>query len=258
MLQGRLGFSERRACRIAGQHRSTQRHEPQVAPDDAALRKRLREISTDKKRWGYRRAHARLIEEGWEVNKKRVQRLWRDEGLRVPARKRKRARAGDNRDGKELRAERPDHIWALDFQCDETADGRQLRVLNVIDEFTREALASEAARSITAEDTVATLERLTALRGATPEHIRCDNGPELIAHTLRDWCRLNTTANPPTSSRARPGRTPTSSPSMAALATRCSMSSCSTPWPRRRSSSPTGSPLTTPNTPTRVNGGRSA
>ena len=69
MLQGRLGFSERRACRIAGQHRSTQRHEPQLAPDDAALRKRLREISKDKKRWGYRRAHARLIEEGWEVNR---------------------------------------------------------------------------------------------------------------------------------------------------------------------------------------------
>lgn len=194
MLQDRLGLSERRACRIAGQHRSTQRHEPVLAPDDEALRKRLRKISELKKRWGYRRAHARLIEEGWSVNKKRVQRLWREEGLRVPRRKRKRARLGDNRDGKELRAERPDHVWALDFQSDETADGRQLRVLNVIDEFTREALASEAARSITAEDTVATLERLTALRGATPEHIRCDNGPELIAHTLRDWCRLNTTA----------------------------------------------------------------
>jgi putative transposase len=194
MLQDRLGLSERRACRIAGQHRSTQRHEPEVAPDDAALRKRLREISALKKRWGYRRAHARLIEEGWEVNKKRVQRLWREEGLRVPTRKRKRARLGDNRAGKELRAERPDHVWALDFQSDETADGRQLRVLNVIDEFTREALASEVARSITAEDTVSLLERLVSARGVSPQHIRCDNGPELIAHTLRDWCRLNTTA----------------------------------------------------------------
>jgi putative transposase len=194
MLQDRLGLSERRACRIAGQHRSTQRHEPRVAPDDAALRKRLREISKDKKRWGYRRAHARLLEEGWSVNKKRVQRLWREEGLRVPRRKRKRARLGDNRDGRELRAERPDQVWALDFQCDETADGRQLRVLNVIDEFTREALASEVARSITAEDTVALLERLVAARGVSPEHIRCDNGPELIAHSLRDWCRLGSTA----------------------------------------------------------------
>jgi len=194
VLQGRLGLSERRACRIAGQHRSTQRHEPQAAPGDAALRRRLREISEDKKRWGYRRAHARLVEEGWSVNRKRVQRLWREEGLRVPRRRRKRARPGDNRDGKELRAERPDHVWALDFQGDETADGRALRVLNVVDEFTREALASEVARSITAEDTVATLERVVALRGAAPAHIRCDNGPELIAHTLRDWCRLGETA----------------------------------------------------------------
>jgi len=194
MLQDRLGLSERRACRIAGQHRSTQRHEPSLAPDDVVLRKRLREISELKKRWGYRRAHARLIEEGWSVNRKRVQRLWREEGLRVPRRKAKRARLGDNRNGKELRAERPDHVWALDFQSDETADGRQLRVLNVIDEFTREALGSEVARSITAEDTVSLLEDLVAARGAVPEHIRCDNGPELIAHTLRDWCRLGSTA----------------------------------------------------------------
>jgi len=194
MLQDRLGLSERRACRIAGQHRSTQRHEPTLASDDAALRERLREISALKKRWGYRRAHARLIEEGWSVNKKRVQRLWREEGLRVPRRKRKRARLGDNRDGKELRAERPDHVWALDFQSDETADGRQLRVLNVIDEFTREALGSEVARSITAEDTVSLLEGLVAARGTAPEHIRCDNGPELIANSLRDWCRLSATA----------------------------------------------------------------
>ena len=95
MLQDRLGLSERRACRVAGQHRSTQRHEPQLAPDDAALRARLREISKDKPRWGYRRAHARLIEEGWEVNRKRVQRLWREEGLRVPARKAKRRRLAE-------------------------------------------------------------------------------------------------------------------------------------------------------------------
>jgi len=194
MLQDRLGLSERRACRVAGQPRSTQRHEPQLAPDDAALRARLREISKDKPRWGYRRAHARLLEEGWSVNRKRVQRLWREEGLRVPARKAKRRRLGGNAGAKRLRAERPDHVWALDFQCDETADGRALRVLNVVDEFTREALASEVARSITAEDTVALLERLVGLRGTAPEHIRCDNGPELIAHALRDWCRLNQTA----------------------------------------------------------------
>lgn len=91
MLCDRLGVSERWACQVTGQHRSTQRYVPKTASDDAALRK----ISEDKPRWGYRRAHARLLEEGWEVNKKRVQRLWRDEGLRVPRRKRKRARVGD-------------------------------------------------------------------------------------------------------------------------------------------------------------------
>lgn len=194
MLRDRLGVSERWACRVCGQHRSTQRHEPRAAEDDAALRAALREISELKKRWGYRRAHARLLEEGWSVNRKRVQRLWREEGLRVPGRKAKRRRLGGGADGKRLRATHPDHVWALDFQSDETADGRALRLLNVVDEFTREALGCEVARSITATDTVATLERLVAARGTAPAHIRCDNGPELIAHTLRDWCRLTTTA----------------------------------------------------------------
>jgi putative transposase len=195
MLRDRLGLSERRACRVAGQHRSTQRYEPTLAPDAAALRRRLREISEEKPRWGYRRSHARLLEEGWSVNRKRVQRLWREEGLRVPRRRRrKRTRPGDDHDGRRLRAERPDHVWALDFQSDETADGRQIRLLNVVDEFTREALGCEVARSITAEDTVATLERLVSRRGAAPTHIRCDNGPELIARALRDWCRASGTA----------------------------------------------------------------
>ncbi len=90
MLHGRLGVSERRACEIAGQHRSTQRHEPTRAVDDAALRVRLCEMSVERPRWGYRRAHARLRDEGWAVNRKRIQRLWREEGLRVPARRRKR------------------------------------------------------------------------------------------------------------------------------------------------------------------------
>ena len=188
MLIERLGFSERRACRIAGQHRSTQRHEPKRVPDDTALRQRRREISAWKPRWGYRRAHARLIEEGWSVNKKRVQRLWRSEGLRVPARKRKRARLGaSDADGKRLSATHPNHVWALDFQTDETADGRRIRLLNVVDEFTREALAIECERSITVDATVAVLDRLARERGASPEHIRMDNGPELTTHALRDW-----------------------------------------------------------------------
>jgi putative transposase len=127
------------------------------------------------------------------VNGKRVQRLWHEEGLRVPARRRKRQRLGESSvPSDRLRAERPGHVWALDFQFDQTADGRVLKLLNVVDEFTREALAMHVARSIDADQTVAVLERLARERGA-PAHVRCDNGPELTAHALRDWCRFSRT-----------------------------------------------------------------
>ena len=189
MLQDRLGISERRACRIVGQHRSSQRHEPQVAADDQALRRELREISRQRPRWGYRRAHQLLLERGWRHNRKRTQRLWREEGLRVPRRRRKRQRLGESTvPAERLRAERPDHVWALDFQFDQTADGRLLKLLNVVDEFTREALAIECRRRIDADHTVTVLDRLAAERGTVPAFIRCDNGPELTANALRDWC----------------------------------------------------------------------
>jgi putative transposase len=193
MLVDRLGLSERRACRFAGQNRSTQRHCPQVAPDDQALRARLRKLSTDYPRWGYRRAHGHLLTEGWSVNRKRVQRIWREEGLRVPAKAKKRRRLGVSTTAADrLKAERPNHVWALDYQHDATEDGRELKFLNVVDEFTREALAIEVDRSIDAEETVAVLERLTAERGA-PANLRADNGPELTAAVLREWCRLGKT-----------------------------------------------------------------
>src|SRR5437764_2595494 len=193
MLRDRLDVSERWACRVVGQHRSTQRYEPVRAEDDVALRARLRGISAERPRWGYRRAHHRLCQEGWEVNRKRVQRLWREEGLRVPVRRRKRQRLGDSTvPARRLRAERPNQVWALDFQHDQTADGRVIRLLNVVDEFTREALVMLVARSIDADTTVAALERLVAKRGA-PEHLRMDNGPELTAHALQDWCRFSDT-----------------------------------------------------------------
>jgi putative transposase len=194
MLQDRLKLSERRACEIAGQHRSTQRHEPIAAPDDQALRRALRKIANKKPRWGYRRAHGHLLSEGWSINRKRVQRIWREEGLRVPARKRKRRRLGESTvDGaNRLRAERPNHVWALDFQHDATADGRELKFLNVVDEFTRESLAIECDRTIDADQTVAVLERLASRRGA-PENLRADNGPELTARVLAEWCKSGST-----------------------------------------------------------------
>ncbi len=192
MLQDRLCLSERRACQIAGQHRSTQRHEPNTAADDAALRARLAGLSRERPRWGYRRAHARLLEEGWALNRKRVQRLWREEGLRVPVRRRKRRRLGESTvPADRLRAERPDHVWALDFQFDQTSDGRILKLLHIVDEHTREALAIRCARRIDSDQTVSVLEHLVTVRGRAPEHIRCDNGPELTANALRDWCRFS-------------------------------------------------------------------
>jgi putative transposase len=192
MLQDRLGISERRACRYVGQHRSTQRHAPTVVQDDLALRAELRELSRRRPRWGYRRAHQLLLDEGWEINRKRTQRVWREEGLRVPQKRRKRQRLGVSAvPADRLRAQAPDHVWAIDFQWDQTADGHNLKLLHVVDEFTREALAIECRRRIDADHTVNVLDRLVAERSSTPSFIRCDNGPEMTANALRDWCRFS-------------------------------------------------------------------
>ena len=191
MLQEQLGMSQRRACAIVGQHRSTQRHTPMVADPDGQLRQRLRRFARSHPRWGYRRAHAVLAREGLAVNRKKVQRLWREEGLRVPPRRRKRQRLGESATPADrLAAAHPDHVWALDYQFDVTATGRVLKILHVVDEFTRESLSDLVSHSIDADATVDVLDKITAVRGAHPEFIRCDNGPELTAHTLRDWCRF--------------------------------------------------------------------
>src|ERR1019366_3443689 len=128
MLRDRPDVRERWACRGVGQHRSTERYQPTRGEDDAALRARLGRISVDRPRWGYRRAHALLVEEGWEVNRKRVQRVWREEGLRVAQRKRKRRRLGESTvPAGRLAAERPNHVWTLDYQHDHAADGGVIR-----------------------------------------------------------------------------------------------------------------------------------
>ncbi len=193
-LQERFGVSERRACRVVGQHRSTQRLTPRPRPgDEDKLRRRLRRLAREHPRWGYKTAHSVVRREGWTVNRKRIQRLWRDEGLKRPAPcRRKRRRLGDGSTGR-LRAQRPNQVWAIDFQFDETADRRRIKLCNIVDEYTREALAMRVGRSCTADDVVAVIEALVAQRGA-PQHLRMDNGPELIAWALRDWCRLVGTA----------------------------------------------------------------
>ena len=192
MLQRRLGLSQRRACQIVGQHRSTQRYRPADADPDRDLRARLRKFSRKHPRWGYRRAHTVLRREGHQVNRKKIQRLWREEGLRVPQRTRKRQRVGTSTTPADrLRAERPDHVWALDFQFDVTATGRTIKICHVVDEFTRESLADVVDYTIDADATVATLDKIVGARGSTPAFVRCDNGPELTANALRDWCRFS-------------------------------------------------------------------
>jgi putative transposase len=193
MIQERHGFSERRACRLVGQPRSTQRRpEPVPADEEEVIRRRLRELARQRPRFGYRRMTALLRDEGFCVNHKRIQRLCRDEGLRVTKKAKKRQRIGTSTvPATRLRAVRPDHVWALDFSFDQTTDLRTLKLLNITDEFTREALAIEVDRSIDSDHTVSVLERIVDATGRTPQFLRMDNGPELTANALRDWCRFS-------------------------------------------------------------------
>jgi len=190
VLVERFGVSQRRACRVVGQHRSTQRRPVRPEPEpDLKLRRRLRRFAGAHPRLGWRKAYDVARREGWTVNHKKLRRLWREEGLRRPPQAKAKKRRPGSPDGTLLRAEYPNHVWALDFQFDETSDLRRIKLLNIVDEHTREALATDVARSMGADDVVATLERLVTQRGA-PRFIRMDNGPELIAWALRDWCRL--------------------------------------------------------------------
>lgn len=164
-----------------------------MRPADDLLRSRLREIAQGRPRFGYRRLCAMLRAEGHQVNHKRVARLCREEGLRVRGNTRKRRRVGVSTAAADrLVATAANEVWAIDYQFDTTSDGRQLKLCNVTDEFTREALAMDVERSFDADATIAVLDRLVAERGA-PQFIRCDNGPELTSAALRDWCRFTGT-----------------------------------------------------------------
>ena len=191
-LQDSFGVSERRACQVVGQARSTQRKGPSVDDEEERLRAWLRSFALKHPRWGWRRATTCARRDGFLVNRKRVQRLWRDEGLKVPCRRRKKAPLGIGVQMGAFCPIRPNIVWAMDFQFDQTADGKTLKLLNVIDEFSRECLAIEAERSIDADGVVACLEKLVAERGA-PAYVRFDNGPEFIAYAVADWCRFGGT-----------------------------------------------------------------
>jgi len=179
--------SERRACRVTGQHRSTQRYAATVASDEDELVKEMKALAAKQPRFGYRRIAALLRAQGWDVNDKRVHRLWRREGLKVPVRQRKRRRLGHSANScTRRRAERMNQVWTYDFVHDRTEDGKLLKILTIVDEYTRECLDLVVARSITAQAVIAALARLVTLRGA-PEAIRSDNGPEFIAAAVRAW-----------------------------------------------------------------------
>ena len=182
-----MGVTERRACRVLGQTRSTQRRVLQVAEDEPPLVRRIVELARAYGRYGYRRITALLRREGWRVNTKRVARIWREQGLKVPRRQPKRGRLWLN-DGScvRLRAERPNHVWSYDFVFDRTHDGRPMRMLAIVDEYTRECLAIDVARRLSSEDVLERLSELFLKRG-TPTYIRSDNGPEFTATAVREW-----------------------------------------------------------------------
>jgi transposase InsO family protein len=179
--------SERRACRVVGQPRSTQRLRPAARPDEGRLVARMLALVRKHPRFGYRRVWALLRAEGWRVNRKRVYRLWRQQGLKVPKKKRKRRRLGCSANGcARRRPAGPGDVWCWDFIHDRTADGRPLKWLSVVDEYTRECVVPEVRRGLTAPAAVTVLAEAVRRHGA-PRHVRSDNGPEFIAAAIRRW-----------------------------------------------------------------------
>ena len=174
-------------CAVLGQHRSTQRKAPHGPTDDAQLTAEIVELACQYGRYGYRKIAGLLRQAGWLVNDKRVERIWRREGLKVPQKQPKRGRLwlGDGSCIR-LRAERPNHVWSYDFVEDRTHDGKKYRMLTVLDEFTHESLAIRVERRLKATDVIDVLSDLFLVRGV-PEHVRSDNGPEFVAASVREW-----------------------------------------------------------------------
>ncbi|MCV7532441.1 IS3 family transposase [Micrococcus luteus] len=191
-LKRKLRVSERMACRLVGLSRSAYRRPLKgdtVADPDRALRKWLRAWAKDHPRYGYRRAYHDARAEGWVVNHKKIQRLWRDEGLRVPQRRRRKRVGSSTVDAPT--ADAPNVVWAVDFQFDADEHGRPIKICSIVDEHTRECIGGLVERSITADRLTAHLEDLVAARGA-PAVLRSDNGPEFISEAMADWAGTRT------------------------------------------------------------------
>jgi len=186
-VQRTLDVSERRACQVVGQPRSTQRYGAKRPDRDRPLLKRMKQLRRKHPRYGYRRIWVRLVRKGWQVNLKRVHRLWKEAGWQIRTKAKKKRRLGSSENGcTQRQAERRNQVWSYDFVFDRTEDGRQLKFLPILDEHTRESLTIEVGRSITGQGVVDTLAYLFRVHGE-PEFIRSDNGPEFIAKAVRDW-----------------------------------------------------------------------
>jgi transposase InsO family protein len=187
VVREQLEVSERRACRVLGQARSTQRQVPRGRDDEERLTAAIVGLATRYGRYGYRRVTMLLRWQGWRVNKKRVERIWRREGLKVPRRQPRRRRLWLG-DGSCIRrrAEHRNHVWSYDFVADRMHDGRALRMLTLVDEYTRECLAIDVGRRLNSTDVLERLSELFVSRGA-PAFIRSDNGSEFTAKAVREW-----------------------------------------------------------------------
>ena len=182
-----MGLSERRACDVLEQPRMTQRYKIKQPDRDKPLVAAMKRLAGKHPRYGYRFITAKLRQDGWQVNHKRVQRLWRKEGLQVPyRRKRKKLQGNPQNSCAVTKAEYINHVWTYDFIEDATEDGRKLKFLTVLDEYTRESPVIEVERSITSKGVIAVLEYLFTIRGV-PGFIRSDNGPEFMADAVKRW-----------------------------------------------------------------------
>jgi putative transposase len=189
MVIERLRVSERRACKVLGQPRSTQRSIPKEKQDEQALTEAVINLAKDYGRYGYRRITALLRNDGWKVNHKRVERIWRREGLKVPRKQPKRRRLWLN-DGSciRLKPEYKNHVWSYDFVFERTSNGKAMKILNIIDEYSRECLAIHICRQIKSSEVLYKLSELFVERGL-PDYIRSDNGSEFTANEIRSWLK---------------------------------------------------------------------
>jgi len=221
-LQEKLGISERRACGVINQPRATQRRVLRFRDDDEALRAAIVTLAVRYGRYGYRRITALLRRDGWQVNHKRVERIWRQEGLKVPQKQPKRGRLWLN-DGScvRLRPTHRNHIWSYDFVADRTHNGRTIKILTVIDEYSRQSLAILVARKIKSDDVLDCLTDLF-LKHGPPEHIRSDNGPEFTAKVVRSWLGRIGVKTLFIEPGAAPGKMDITNPLMENLEMRCS------------------------------------